>query len=350
MNRKLVCALLAGALIGTVSLSGCKAPAGEVPPSPTVTPEVIPSPHGTAEELPVQALTGREGNAPYLTCGGLTATTQDYVEAVRDVGNALALASWREGVPLQEYLINPDLSALLGGDIIFIGDPIYHWDSTVDGVPFDRYLAQQARVQAFYRAWSQSELDPTPTQEEFQAWAAEQEASGGYLRFYDVPVESEETAQLVQETLNQDESRLSEVWATYSLAPEADIEYAGPSEEFVPAVSNALASADGQWTVVEYSYQGDDKVYFIVIKALPLTMENYRGFLLAEAWPTAIDADRICLAEGVEELDAPQLYEDWYAWAVENNISIISSSQLLDGAVIAPPEETDPPSQQGQSI
>lgn len=309
--------------MNTLLLSGCGVPMERIPVSPP------PSPVSTPDADVTRALTGRAGTTPYLTWDRLTATVEDYVSAVREVGNALQFACWQRDIPFQEYPDSEKVSGLFGdlieGGRLVSGDPVYAWDNTVDGVPFDSYLEQRAQVLAFYRVWRESSLAPAPAEAEFQVWAEEQAATRGYLRVAFIPVADSETARMVRDALVQDEGRLEELWESCSLTPETDMIFTGTPDLFIPELVPTLAAAHGQWAAMDYVPGWDpEQTRCAVVKELPLTIEDYRDLLIKEAWPTAIDPDKITLADGAEELNAARLYEDWYAWSMttEGTVSL----------------------------
>lgn len=281
--------------------------------------------------LPSPALAA-EGDPAYLTCGELTATVGDYAQAVTEVGNSLLTASEDRGVPF--FADSWKAGAVVAQKASHYS---FAWDNTIDGITFDSYLAETAETLAFYRAWSESELAPQPTEKEFQEWKRDREADGGYLRFYYIPVKDAQTAKALQAALNKDEGRLEELRREYSAYPSAPLEEAGPAERFVPEVHALLQDAHGQWVVDEHDAPYE-RVYGVA-KALPLTMDNYRELLLEEAWPDAIPSGDIRLAGGAEELDAVKLYEDWFERASEEgavSLSFPERARISEEAVIAP--------------
>ena len=273
-----------------------------------------------------------EGEEAYLTCGKLTATAEDYAQAVVEVGNSLFTASKDREVPFF-------MDSWTTGMVVILGDPHYSfaWDNTIDGITFDHYLAQTAKTLAFYRAWSESELAPQPTEAEFQSWKRDREVDGRYLRFYYIPVRDAQTADALQAALNKDEGRLEELQREYSEYPSAPLEEAGPAELFVPGIHALLRDSHGQWAVDEHDATYE-RVYGVA-KALPLTMDNYRELLLQEAWPGTVDPGDIRLADGAEELDAVKLYEDWFDRSSEEgavDLSFPEWARIPEEAVIAP--------------
>lgn len=281
-----------------------------------------------------------EGDAAYLTCGELTATAEDYAQAVAEVGNALTSACIRREVSFRGY----ERTLHLGDKSIVLSEPSFHWDCTIDGVEFRDYLDQAARPLAFYRAWSESELAPRPTGEEFQRWKKAREDDGGYLRFLFLSFTEPENAERARETLSRDEGQLENILAEYSAAPDTPTEFAGRAELFVPEMGTALRTSGGEWVSFSFgqTLMGEETTLYGVAKALPLTMDNYRELLLQEAWPGAVDPADIRLADGAEELDAVKLYEDWFCRAEEEGAVILSfpeRARISEEAVIASPAE-----------
>lgn len=183
------------------------------------------------------AVAGVAGDTPYLTCGPLTATVEDYLEAVGEVGSALAFACHSRDIPFQVW---PEGPFSLPNVIPAGAGPIYAWDITIDGVPLDRYLSQRARVLAFHRAWTESDLAPVSTPETFSVWSRE----GGYLRFAYLATETMADARTVYKALQQDESQLDTLAAQYSLSSGAPQELCAQAGELVPSVIPVLQAAE----------------------------------------------------------------------------------------------------------
>lgn len=280
-----------------------------------------------------------EGDTAYLSCGVLTATAEDYAQAVTEVGNALTSACIRREVPFHGQTHGEPFH-FDNATFFPLTETFFDWDYTIDGVDFQTYLAQTAKTLAFYRAWSESELAPQPTEEEFQSWKRDREADGGYLRFAFLSFAETGAADRARDTLNEDEGQLEDLLAE-SASPETPVEYAGDAELFVPEMGAALKSSGGKWVSFSFgqTLMGEETTLYGVAKTLPLTMDNYRGLLLEEAWPNAIDPGDIRLAAGAEELDAVKLYEDWFDRSSEEgavDLSFPEWARIPEEAAITP--------------
>ena len=98
------------------------------------------SPALAAEGDMALAVAGVPEDSPYLVWGELTATVEDYVEAVAGPLAACVLQGWVVDV------------GLVDGASVTDGET-FRWDNTIEGVPFDRYLEETGFVDVSAGDW-----------------------------------------------------------------------------------------------------------------------------------------------------------------------------------------------------